>query len=390
MTERTAQRGGGVGIVLSGAGARGAYEAGALSVLLPYLKGADRPRMVMGTSAGALNAAMLASFLDRGVDEAADALLSGWRRITPERVFATPRRSLLRLAMRRLRRPIGVAPGLLDTDPLRVTLGDMLADEHFGSGVARGVLDAVAIAASSCAADGAVVFLETTRPVPVSGPGVAYAPTELGPDHLMASSAFPLAFPARWVSGPAQGWYVDGGVHLNTPLKPAVDLGADRILVIGATPWDIDQPANRSLSPNVMDGSGQILHALLVDSLRADLAALALINRNLSGGAEVGPTARPAVSGLGHRVVQFCAVTPNDDSLSVVAARAWPSGVLPFVRSLGGYGALGTVMAQRLRPGQFLSYLCFTQAFISEAIAFGRADAQALVDGSEGIPWATS
>ncbi|HUJ65612.1 MAG TPA: patatin-like phospholipase family protein, partial [Acidimicrobiales bacterium] len=227
-------------------------------------------------------------------------------------------------------------------------------------------------------------------------PGLAYAPTELGPDHLMASSAFPLAFPARWVSGPAQGWYVDGGVHLNTPLKPAVDLGADRILVIGATPWDIDQPANRSLSPNVMDGSGQILHALLVDSLRADLAALALVNNNLSGGAGAGPTPPPAVSdqsdaGTGHRVVRFCAVTPNDDSLSGVAARAWPSGVLPFVRSLGGYGALGTVMAQRLRPGQFLSYLCFTQAFISEAIACGQADAQALVDGSEGtIPWATS
>jgi len=382
MTQSKAPTNGGVAIVLSGAGARGAYEAGALSVLLPLLKGDDRPRMVLGASAGALNVAILASHLHQGVDAAAAALLQGWRQITPARVFATPRLSVLRLAERRLRRPAGVAPGLLDTAPLRATVRQLLPDEHFGSAVTNGILDAVAVAASSCARGGAVVFLETTRPVPMSGPDVAYAPTRLGPEHLMASSAFPLAFPAQWVGGAAEGWYIDGGIHLNTPLKPAIDLGADRILVIGATPWDIGQAPERSRPPNLMDGSGQILHALLVDSLRADLAALARTNLQLGAGA-----ATPAA---GWRVVRYCDLHPSDDGLSDVAARSWPSGLLPFVRSLGGYGAVGPLTVQHQRPGQFLSYLCFTPEFVSEAITSGIADAERLVKGSAGITWATS
>ncbi len=389
MTQAKGPTNGGVAIVLSGAGARGAYEAGALSVLLPFLKDDDCPRIVVGTSVGALNAAMLAAHLHLGVGAAAAALLHGWRQITPARVFATPRLSLLRYAERRLRRPVGVAPGLLDTDPLRATLGDLLPDEHFGSAVTQGSLDAVAVAASSCAVGGAVVFLETTRPVPLPGPGLAYVPTCLGREHLMASSAFPLAFPAQWVGGAAQGWYIDGGIHLNTPLKPAIDLGADRILVIGATPFDIRQAPKRSKPPNVMDGSGEILHALLVDSLRADLAALVRTNLQIGGGgAPSAAASAPADSGW--RVVRFCALNPSDDGLSDVAARSWPSGLLPFVRSLGGYGALGPLTAQRQRRGEFLSYLCFTPEFIGAAITLGIADATRLVTRSGGIPWATS
>ena len=207
----------------------------------------------------------------------------------------------------------------------------------------------------------------------------------------MASSAFPLAFPAQWVGGAAEGWYIDGGIHLNTPLKPAIDLGADRILVIGATPWDIGQAPYRSKPPNVMDGSGQILHALLADSLRTDLAALVRSNLQIGAGpgARRGRCRRPA-AGSGHRVVRYCALNPSDDRLSAVAARTWPSGLLPFVRSLGGYGALGPLTAQRQRPGQFLSYLCFTSEFISAAITSGVADAERLVKRSSGIPWATS
>ena len=122
-----------VGIVLSGAGARGAYEAGVLSVLLPLLKGADAPRIVVGTSAGALNAAMLASAIDRDVDPVVALIAEGWEQITPERIFATPLLSLLRMAKRRFRRPVGVSPGLLDTDVLRTTLGQMLPDPRYAS-----------------------------------------------------------------------------------------------------------------------------------------------------------------------------------------------------------------------------------------------------------------
>jgi NTE family protein len=203
----------------------------------------------------------------------------------------------------------------------------------------------------------------------------------------MASSAFPFAFPAQWVEGAGKGWYIDGGVHLNSPLKPAIDLGADRLLIIGATPLDIRQPPEQSRPPNVLDGSAQILHALLVDSFRTDLSSLKRINSYLSAeGAPASPSAS-SLAPTGHRVVRHCTLSPPDDGLSDVAAQVWPSGVVAFFRSLGGYAALGPLTAQRQRPGQFLSYLCFSPAFIGAAIRSGISDAQELVQRSGAIPW---
>lgn len=391
MTERMAHEEGHddevLGIVLSGAGSRGAYEAGVLSVLLPLLDaaGAGAPRVVVGTSAGALNAAMLASAIGRGADPVRALTTDGWEKITPEAIFASPRLSLLRMGKRRLCRPAGVSPGLLDTDALATTLEQRLPDPHFASGVTRGTLDAVAIAASSCNSAEAVVFFESRR-VPKSKAGLRYVKTALGIDHLIASSAFPLAFPAHWVGGPGQGWYIDGGVHLNAPIKPAIDLGATRILVIGGTPWDISQPPERSKPPNLVDGSSQLLHAMLVDTMRADLENLVRVNGQL--------LARPTVPGsslVGQKgqVVEFCVVNPRDDSLSEVAARTWPSGPFRLLRSLGDYPVLGPLTSQRQRPGLFLSYLCFSQDFIAEAIACGRRDAEQLVGSSKAIPWRT-
>jgi NTE family protein len=331
---------------------------------------------------------MLVSYLDQGVDAAAAAILAGWRRITPSMIFATPRRSILRLA-RFGRRPAGVAPGLLDTSPLRKTLAVLLPDERFAAAVERHTLDAVAISASSVSAGGAVVFVETTtRQIPDSGDGIEYVPVELGFDHLMASSAFPLAFPSQWVKGRGEGWYIDGGVHLNTPLKPAVELGAERILAVGATPWDIGLTPDASNPPNVMDGSAQILHALLVDSFRSDLAALASTNRQLRAGAPPRKT-QSSADPSGRRVVEFCVLDPRGDELSKIAAQVWPSGLLRFLRSLGGYGALGLLTSQHQLPGQFLSYLCFAPEFISAAIDAGIADAEQMVQRSGGIPWTT-
>ncbi len=387
---------GGVAIVLSGAGARGAYEAGALSVLLPYLTGNDRPRMLLGTSSGALNVAILSSFLDEEVGAAGRALIRGWEEITPDKVFATPRRSLLRLAVRYLRGPADTAPGLLDTKPLRKTLNRLLRDQYFASRPTKcRTVETVAIIASSCATGRATVFLETVSgEIPKSGSGIEYVQTQLGPDHLMASSAFPVGFPAQWVDGPAKGWYTDGGVHLNTPLKPAIDLGADRILVIGGTPWEISQPAQRLIPPSLMDVQGQILHALLIDSLRADFNSLARTNVQ-AGGDATGQTGTAVGRGVSaaarssHRVVQFCRLAPHEDLLNEVAVECWPPGPLRLLRSLGDYPALGPIASQRQRPGQFLSYLCFTRKFISAAIAAGKADAQELVERTGGIPWET-
>ena len=374
-----------VGIVLSGAGARGAYEAGVLSVLLPLLKGPDRPRIIVGTSAGALNAAMMASAIAQLADPGKALTTNGWEKIKPEKVFAAPWLSLLRLAERRLRRPVGVFSGLLDTDVLRETLASMLPTPTIrvrskGRGIGRGRHRGELVRSA-----GAVVFFESGQN-PQSKPGIEYIQTDLGLDHLMASSAFPLAFPARWVGGRGQGWYIDGGVHLNTPIKPAIDFGAGRILVIGATPWDISQPPERSNPPNMVDGSSQLLHAMLVDSMRADLQTLMGVNRELLA-RPTGSGSSP--SGSTHRVVEFCVAKPHDDVLSKIADQTWPSGALPFIRSLCGYPVLGPLTPQRQRPGEFLSSLCFDEGFISKAIAYGQCDHAATHQTSEHNPLAS-
>ena len=104
----------------------GAYEAGALSILLPLLTGPDSPRVIVGSSVGALNAAMLASVMDNGVANAAESLLEAWRRITPEKVFAAPRRSVVTAATWHLHHQPRTASGLLDTTPLEKTIGEMV------------------------------------------------------------------------------------------------------------------------------------------------------------------------------------------------------------------------------------------------------------------------
>jgi NTE family protein len=371
-----------VAVVLSGGGARGAYEAGVLSVLLPLMEDVDRPRIVLGTSAGALNAAMLASALVRDEDPVKALIAEGWNRIEPPMVFATPRSSVPRLAEKIVRRGTG-ALGLLDTSPLRATLAGMLPCPLLGPPGEQDALVAAAVVASSCETASAVVFYESERH-PRSEPGLEYVKTELGIDHLMASSAFPLAFPACWVEERGRGWYIDGGVHLNTPIKPAIDFGADRILIVGATPWELSQSPERTKPPNFADGGSQLLHAMLVDSVRADLRQLIATNRQVQASAS---DSIPQGAAGGHRLVEFCTVNPSDDVLSEVAGRTWPSGVLDAIRSLGDYRALGLMTAQCQRPGQFLSYLCFSPEFIEEAIALGTRDAERLVGTSKRIPW---
>jgi hypothetical protein len=138
-----------------------------------------------------------------------------------------------------------------------------------------------------------------------------------------------------------------------------------------------------------MDGAAQILRALLVDSFRSDLATLARTNRRLRLRSQA-PQTQSSADPSEHRVVEFCVLNPRGDELSKVAARAWPSGLLSFLRSLGGYGALGRLTRQRQVPGQFLSYLCFAHDFLCAAIDAGIADAEELVQRSGGrIPWTT-
>ena len=225
--------------MLGGGGARGAYTSGALSVLLPELK--DQVRVIVGTSAGALVASYLAANWHRPTEEAVEDGLQFWRDLRFSDVCA-PLVALGGAA--RFMRYVGEflpvssihGPSILHPEPLPRTLArlvdfDQLSENIREQRVALGVVAAPAYGSHS------VVFHQGGIPRHSEDPlrGIEYVATpNLGIEHMLASSAIPALFPAVHVTTPepAAGWYYDGGSRLNTPIKPALWLGAKRVIVI--------------------------------------------------------------------------------------------------------------------------------------------------------------
>ncbi len=383
-----------VAIVLSGAGSRGAYEAGALSVLLPLLTGDDAPRIILGTSVGALNAAMLASVIDKGVANAAKEIEENWGKVGPDKVFRIPwRGALTELAHHLCPRP-GRAVGLVDTTPLERTIEKLIRPNDFGHNVGTRYLDTVGIVASACSSRRAVVFVEGgPDPMPHSGDQVQYVETTLGVPHLLASSAFPIVFPPQWVTDPTidGDWYIDGGVQLNTAFKPAIDLGADKVLVVGGTPLSTRTGASPTEPPTLGDSNGQILHALLANGLAPDIAHLSLTNQYLREVGTSPPSLPSAASGprRSRRLVSYFTVHPKNDLLDEEAEKIYPAGLKSLLESLGGYKVLGSITCQKQWPGQFLSYMCFHPDFIRTAFKMGKEETVATLNGATSIPWIT-
>src|SRR5262249_55654170 len=230
-----------VALVLAGGGARGAYEIGALSILLPHLerRGA-RPDGIVGTSVGALTAAYLAAAAAGPLWQSREQGFRLWSEIGFEDVLR-PLVSVSELA--RVLGSFGELLGLrgarlwslLDPSPLARTLRARIPFEQIAANVASGELAAAAVVATSARSGDSVVFHDGGgRPAGDRLRAITSAPARLGPAHVRASAAIPGVFPAVRVNQPraAGGWYFDGGTRLNTPIKPALALGAERIVVI--------------------------------------------------------------------------------------------------------------------------------------------------------------
>ncbi len=288
-----------VAVVLSGAAARGAFQAGALAEVVPALVAAGHePTVFLGTSAGAINAALYGSYLHEGPVAAAESLTQVWARMSRRDVVAHPARSLLRAGWDFLRSAVDLGGGvesLFDTSPLVATAEEELDVDALAANVSAGLLEAVgavavrvptAVCGGCIAAGRTVVFLDGSLPTEaLNDPdrGVDVAPGPLGREQVIASAAIPVAFPPVWVPRPerARGWYVDGGTRLNTPVRPAVALGADRVVVIAAHSTSCPGPlppedpaAARGPVPDVADTAALTLHAVLADDLARDLVSL--------------------------------------------------------------------------------------------------------------------
>ena len=278
------------GIVIAGGGARGAYEAGALSVLLPALETQGvAPTIFVGTSAGAINAAAFAALINYGPTEASRRVLEVWRTIRPHRVYEPIARGLARGAAATGWDLISGAPrpsiGLLDPAPLRRILDAEVPWGQIRQNLRHPeLLAAVAVAATDERDYRTRLFVELdpSRPLPPPDPvrNLDYRAAELSTTHVLASSALPVVMPAVAIEDPdgTPAWYADGGVRLNAPLRPALDLGAERLVVVATAPMELS-PAPRAPAPGLPAGLGQILHAILVDRMVEDLRRLHDRNR---------------------------------------------------------------------------------------------------------------
>ncbi len=290
-----------VGLVVAGAGARGAYEAGALSGLVPRMaEDGAPPDVLVGTSAGALNVVGLAGFAHEGWSRATRRLMDLWASVSLPRIVdvvpgvaGTAGRYLGQLAGL----PIGL-PSLFDTRVQRETLTELLPLEQMHANVASGAIDAVAVAATSTRTGGTVVFVEANSSVttPEYDPArnIRYVRTTLTVDHVLASAAVPVAFRAIRIDAdpaaaeerpPGHGdWFVDGGVRLNVPLKPALKLGCARLGVVATHPpsWPEEREQDGD-SPDVFAVTSLALRALLSDRMVEDLHTLSRINGLVTG-----------------------------------------------------------------------------------------------------------
>jgi NTE family protein len=383
-----------VGLVLAGGGARGAYEAGMLAELLPWLEErGERPTVLVGTSVGALTAAFLASVAHLPAREAVEQLLARWGAVTQGRVI----RPILRhQSPRTLLRYLGEFAGMpavrlesfLDASPLQQTVREWLDWKPVGANLEAGRLDALAVVATSARTERAVVFVQAREDRPVRDATlVDYVREPLGDDHVLASAAIPVFFRSVQLGGePDAEWFFDGGTRLNTPIKPALDLGVDRVVVV-ATHAPFHRPEREAegarRSPDFADGALELVQATLVDPLIQDLRNLGKINLLAD---RLGPErAKP------YRTVPYLFAGPHEvGRLGGVVADVYARH---FAGPVGSVRTPDVALLTRLLGGtspahsELLSYLFFQPQFLSEAIAAGRQDARDLL--ASGDPWRT-
>ena len=403
-------RGGGAGLVLGGGGARGAYASGALSVLLPELK--DQVRVIVGTSAGALISAYLVANWHRPAEEAIEDGLSFWRELRFGDVFA-PLMALGGAA--RFMRYVGEflpvsslhAPSILHPEPLAQTLGRLVDFDQLGENV-REQRVALGVVATPAHGNRSVVFHQGGIPrhptIRCAGSSTSRPPT-CGAEHILASSAIPALFPAVRVTEPEQaaGWYFDGGPRLNTPIKPALWLGAERVIVIALNSVAPSRTPPPEHQPDFYVGAAHLLHAALGDPLAQDIRTLA--NRNALIAARArrrGWTfwrrpsplrARQQPGGLDEPVqpVPYIFIAPEDPSaIGEIARRVYRKHYRrPWNAGARDLWLLGKILdgGADAMHGELLSYVFFAGEFAEELIQLGQADAQRWIDEHPADLW---
>ncbi|MBO2625277.1 MULTISPECIES: patatin-like phospholipase family protein [Shewanella] len=359
-------------LVLGGGGARAAYQVGVLKALVQfYPRNHAIPfKIVCGTSAGAINGTAIAthaSCFHLGLRK----LEWIWRNIHTERVYRASNTGVLaHLAKMALRGMQGDlvntdAGSLLDNEPLRQLLNELINFERIDRNIRGGSLMALSIDTSCYNSSRSVTFfqahkeLENWQRARRSGER-----TRLHTEHLMASSAIPLVFPSIKLS---QSYYGDGSVHQLAPLSSPIHLGAKRIMVINLDSPHKNTPLELDYHPKTATIAGHLLDTIFSDTLNSDLERLRRINSTL---ALVPEQSRQQ---LDLRPIDTLVIKPSED-LSELAKRYYQE--LPFaIRRL-----LALIGIDSQSDTSIVSYLLFENAYTGALIDLGYQDAMCQID----------
>jgi NTE family protein len=394
-----------VALVLSGGGARGAYEAGVLAEFFesvaPKLPGDFEFDIVSGTSVGAIHAAYVAATSHLDKSSRCRALLAAWSEMDVADVVHLGASDLLRIPMRAL----GVRPlrrdlaggraeavgGLVDLAPLESLVAERIPWKELPANLAGPKPKALCVSCTEVRSGRITVFMDGPLASPLpwrSDPNATAATVKLTPHHVRASAAIPFLFPAVRIG---ERYFVDGGLRMNTPLSPALRLAATHVLVVALKHrTSRREEAAEEFSDDVITQPafllGKVLNALLLDQLDVEIGRMQVVNAILEEGEQVfGREFLPRINeavrdrrGQGFRTVQTRVVRPSED-LGRIAARCY--------RERGGARAVGflpSLIARATLRGvpegeaDLLSYLYFDRAYATELIELGRKDLRAM------------
>ena len=366
-----------VGLIMTGGGARAAYQVGvlrALSELLPRSARSPFP-VICGTSAGAINAAVLAVDADnfkRGVRR----LMTVWKNFRAHHVYRADPVGVIRNSSRWIfagltggvytRRPVS----LLDNTPLVALLRRHLDFAAIQRRIEAGALRAFSVTCSGYTSGQSVTFFqgqpdlapwERARRIGVSMP--------ITIEHLVASSALPFIFPPVHIN---REYFGDGSMRQIAPISPALHLGADRLLVIGVGRQLQQRPPERirtASHPSLAQIAGHALNSIFLDSLEVDLERLQRINRTI----EVIPREILERSRYTLHHVDFRVLTPSEELEKIASqhARELPRTIRALLYTVGGLRRSGSTL---------LSYLLFEQSYCRALIQLGYRDTMARKD----------
>jgi NTE family protein len=386
-----------VGLVLAGGAARGAYEVGVVRYVLEEVAkalGQDVPLdIISGTSAGSINAAMLAARADEPKARGT-ALARRWTTLELTDVIRPSPREILHIGARMLGRASpssspGRHGGIFDPAGIERIVKETIPFDAIGRHLETGLISAVSISTTHVASGRTVVFIQRRGGgVPSWGddPTMVPVPATIRAEHALASAAVPLLFPALAIDG---SYYCDGGLRQNVPLSPARRLGAEGMIVINpryireTTPTPAVAEAREREYPDPLFVAGKAMNALLLDRIENDIHRLQKLNAVLAAGSRrFGPGFSEALNEeLGRRGES--ALRPLD----VVYLRASQDiGVLAadYVRApdfakrvRGVFGRVLRRIAEGEREADLLSYVLFDGPFAGRLIEIGWADARA-------------